>query len=441
MMARKTKRILSLCMVLAALVAGGIFTARTLRGLPKSADRSVPTTRVKHGSVETKVYTRGELRPGLSQILVAPSVAGGLQIDHLPNAGEFVHANDVVIEFDPSEQEYNLEQARSQLMQAEQEITKAKADSAVQAAKDKVDLLKAKFAVRSAELDVSQNELVSAIDAKKNNLALEEAQRRLAQLEQDVKSRAASSKAALAVSEEKRNKARLDMQQAQKNIENMRVKSPIDGLVSLKENWNATGGFGFFGMEIPLYREGDQAFSGAPIAEVLNVERMEIQAKVSESDRANINPGQPVQVHIDAVPGQDFTGKVKTVAGMAARGFFWMGDAQRKFDASFQLDKPDVRLRPGVTGEVIILSSPLKDSLYLPRQALFEKNGKPVVYAEAGSGFEAREVKVTRRTESLVVIEGLKEGTEVALVNPEDQTKGLKKTAGPMAPMAGGGAR
>lgn len=441
-MARKTKRILSLGVILAALVGLAGVTARSLRGLPKSTERSIPTTRVKRGSVEMKVYTRGELRPGRNSMLVAPPVGGGsLQIVHLAKIGDRVTANDVVVEFDPSEQEYNLEQARSELMQAEQEITKAKAEAAVQAAKDKVELLKAKFDVRRAELEVSRNELVSAIDAKKNNLALEEAQRRLAQLEQDVQSRAASSQAALAVSEEKRNKARLEMQQAQKNIENMRLRSPIDGLVSVKENWNATGGFGFWGMEVPIYREGDQVFPGSPIAEVLDVAQMEIQAKVSESDRANINTGQPVQVLIDGVPGQSFNGKVKTIAGMAARGMWWMGDSARKFDASFQLDKPDARMRPGVTAEVVIASAPLKDALYLPRQALFEKNGKPVVYVESGDKFETKEVKITRRTESHIVIEGLKEGTEVALVNPEDQTKALKKTGGPLGPMAGGGAR
>jgi biotin carboxyl carrier protein len=374
-------------------------------------------------------------------MLAAPQVAGGLQIVHLANAGERVQAGDVVVEFDPSEQEYNLEQARSTLEEAEQEITKAKAEAAVQDAKDRVDLLKARFDVRRAELDVSRNELVSAIDAQKNNLALEEAKRRLAQLEQDVKSRAASSQATLAVSLEKRNKARLDMQQAQKNIENMKLKSPLDGLVSIKENWNATGGFGFFGMEIPLYREGDQVGSGSVVAEVLDVSNMEIQAKVSEDDRANINPGQPVQVLIDAFPGQTFNGKVKTVAGMAARGFFFDNSGMRKFDASFQLEKADPRYRPGVTSQIIVISTPVKDVLYLPRQAVFDKNGKPVVYVQTSGKFEARELKIERRTESQVVIEGLKEGTEVALVNPEEQTKDLRRAAGPIAPMAGGGAR
>lgn len=435
----RAKRKITLVILLSALLAlGGVLT-RAVRGLPKT-ERAIPTTRVKRGSVESRVYTTGELRAARSAILVAPPVGGGLQIVHLAKTGTLVKANDVVIELDPSEQEYNLEQARSELLQAEQEIAKAKADAAVQAAKDQVDLLKARFDVRRAELDVSRNELLSRIEAQKNLLTLEEAKRRLAQLEQDIQSRAASSQASLAVSRAKRNKARLAMQQAQKNMETMRVRAPISGLVAVKENRDATGGVFFWGIALNEYREGDQVSPGSLVAEVLDVSQMEIQGKVSENDRANVNPGQAVEVQVDAVPGETLRGKVKSVGGMAGRAFFG-GDGMRKFDASFQLDKPDAQLRPGLTAQVITLAAPLKETLYLPRQALFEKDGKPVVYVKAGNGFQAKTVKIARRTESHVVIEDLKEGTVVALVNPEEQAQKIKKAVGPLAPAAAGGAR
>src|SRR5207302_1975324 len=82
-------------------------------------------------------------------------------------------------------------------------------------------VLKAKYTVRQAEREVSKNELVSKIDAQKNVLALDEAKRALAQLEQDIHSHSASNKAALAISEEKRHKARLAMDQAEENIKKM----------------------------------------------------------------------------------------------------------------------------------------------------------------------------------------------------------------------------
>ena len=73
------------------------------------------------------------------------------------------------------------------------------ADAAVQKAQDDVALLTAKFDVRRAELDVMGNEFIAAVTAQKNVLSLEEAQRRLAQLNEDVKSRAANNQASMAV--------------------------------------------------------------------------------------------------------------------------------------------------------------------------------------------------------------------------------------------------
>ncbi len=400
-------------------------------------NETVPVARVVRGEVDLKVHTRGELRATRSQMLVAPPFGGGtLQIIHLAKTGTRVKSGDVVIEFDPSEQQYNLEQNRSELLQAEQEITKAKADATVQNAQDQVALLKAKFAVRQAELDVSRNELVSAIDAKKNLLKLEEARRELAQLEQDIKSHAASNRAAIAVSEEKRNKARLAMKQAQQNIDSMRVRSPLNGFVEVMENRDAAGGFFFTGMTLPDYREGDQVRPGSFVAQVMDADQMELQGKVDEADRANLKAGQSVDAQVDALPGETFRGKVKSVAGTASSNM-WGGDSSRKFDAIFQLDKPDPRLRPGFTAQLTVLSGQVKDALYLPRQAVFEKDGKPVVFVKGRNGFEARSIQVKYRTESRVAIEGLKEGTEVALVNPEELAKKPGKTLGPLTPAMG----
>jgi len=426
--------------LLAASALAGVSTRHAL-GQLKSTDEAVPTTRVRRGNLDLKVYTTGELRPAKRAMLVAPPVGGGtLRIVHLAKTGTPVKANDVVIEFDPTEQQYNLEQNRSELDQAEEQIVKAKADAAVQTAQDQVALLKAKYAVRQAELDVQQNELLAPIDAKKNLLKLDEAKRALAQLEQDIKSHAASNQATIAVSEEKRTKAKLAMQQAEQNIENMRVKTPINGLVQVRENQEASGGIFFTGMTLPDYREGDQVYPGSFVAEVLDTDQMELQAKLVESDRANLKQGEPVEVRVDALPGASFGAHIKTVASMASSDM-WGGDSTRRFDASFELDKPDPRLRPGFTAHLTILASDVKNVLVLPRQAIFEKAGKPIVYVKSGDRFEVRDVQVKYRSESRVAVEGLNEGTEVALVNPEEAARKPQKVAGPLTPAAGGVSR
>jgi HlyD family secretion protein len=402
-----------------------------------AGDTEVPTTTVKEVDLQLKVFTKGALHTEQSRGVSAPPIAGGtLQIVQLAAAGAQVHAGDVVLEFDPSQQEYNLAQNRSDLEQADQEIVKAKADAAVQTAEDRTALLKARYAVRKAELDVSKNEILSQIDGKKNVLALEEAKRALTQLEQDIRSHGASNDAALAISQEKHHKARLEMDQAELNIKNMKITSPIDGLMVIHGNRDSTGGFFMDGMTLPDYHVGDQVNPGSSIAEVIDSSHLEISAQVGETDRTNLKTGQSVEIKVDALPGESFTGKVRTVGGATAREF-WDDNAKHKFDVAIQLDRADPRLRPGFETQLSILGDHLTRAVSLPAEAVFEHAGKKIVYCERGRGFEMQEVKVLALSEGRAILEGIPVGTVVALVNPDKKRSGKPKEGGNATPSLG----
>jgi multidrug efflux pump subunit AcrA (membrane-fusion protein) len=408
------------------------------RASPTATTDDVPTSLVKRGDLDMKVYATGELRASHSEMLTAPPIGGGsLQITHLLHTGAAVKKGELVMEFDPSEQHYKLDQNRSELLQAEQEITKARADAAVVTAQDKVALLKARFDVRRAELDVQKNELESTIDAKKNDLALEGAKRVLAEVEQDVKSHSASNQATISLAEEKRNKAKLAMEQAQGNIDKMRVVAPMDGLVSLEKNEGAAGGFFFSGMSLPEYHEGDQVEAGRPVGQVIDPKGMDLTAKIGELERNNVKEGQAVDIHINALPGSTLQGTVKTVGGANSRRF-WEDDTSTKFEVTITLSNADARLRPGLTAQIVIHGDPRENVLYVPRQGLFLKESKRVIYVRHGNSFDAREVKIDAENESRAAIEGIAAGTEIALIDPTAPRKTSTSSVGP--PGGAGGA-
>jgi multidrug resistance efflux pump len=406
-----------------------------------ATDSEIPTATVKEVDLQLKVFTRGVLRTSQSRTIIAPPIAGGtLQIVTLAPSGARVHTGDVVLEFDPSQQEYNLGQNRSDLLQAEQEIVKAKADAAVQTAEDQTAHLKAKYAVRRAELEVSKNELVSTIDAQKNLLTLDEAKRALTQLQQDIQSHSASNQAALAISEEKRHKARLSMEQAEQNIKKMRVTAPIDGLVVIHGNRDSTGGFFMWGMTLPDYHVGDQVNPGSSIAEVIDISRLEVSAQVGETDRINLKAGQSVEMKVDALPGEAFSGKLQTVGGATSHEF-WDEDAQHKFDVAVQLDRTDPRLRPGFAVRLSILGDNLSRAVSIPGGAVFDHDGKKVVYCKRNRGFEMQEVKVRALSEGRAILTGISPGTVIALVNPGKKPTGNSKSGGAANPSLGPGAK
>jgi HlyD family secretion protein len=398
-------------LVVAAVIAMG--RSRTLTN-----SDAIPVAEVKQGDLNIEVYATGELSASHSVMLAAPAIGGdALQITRLIQTGFPVKKGDVVVEFDPSEQHYKLEQSHSELLQAEQEITKAKADAQVQAAEDKVALLKAKYNVRRAELDVEKNELLSKIDGQKNDLALQQTRRVLAELEKDIESHHTSGQASISLAQEKSNKAKLAMTQAQQNLDRMHVLATMDGLVSIQRNMNASGGFFFGGMSLPDYRPGDQVQPGSPIAEVLDPSQMNLTVRVPEGDRDNVSAGEAVSVSFDALPQKAFKGTVKTVGGMSMQSFF-NSETSHGFDVTIQLAENDPRLRPGLTANVTFHGPLRRSVLFIPRQALFMKDGKRIVYVREGSSFKQREVKVGGESESRAIVSDLPAGTEIALLDP-----------------------
>jgi len=433
----RSKRAIAWAVIAVVLCAVAAVVAAVRRASPPASGDNIPTTQVKRGDLDIQVHSNGELRAVRSEILMAPPIGGGsLQITHLLHTGTRVKKGDLVMEFDPSEQNYKVDQSRSELQQAEQEITKAKADAEVTAASDKVALLKARFDVRRAELDVQKNELESSIDAKKHDLALEQAKRVLAELEQDVKSRVASNQAAISLADEKRNKSKLAMDEAQRNIDKMRVMAPMEGLVSLNKNEEAMGGFCCIpGMPLPEYREGDQVQAGRAVGQVIDPKEIELFANVGELERNSIKQGQTVEIAIDALPGLKLKGTVKSVGGSRAR-MFWEDDTSTKFEVTVALPASglDTRLRPGMTAKILIIGDPQKNVLYAPRLALFLKENKRLIYVKHGASYDPREVKIIVESESRAAIDGVSAGTEIALIDPTAPRKIQGSTSGSAGP-------
>ncbi len=117
------------------------------------------------------------------------------------------------------------------------------------------------------------------------------------------------------------------------------------------------------------------------------------------------------------MPGRKFAGKIKNIGGTT--GSHW----ERHFECRIALNQPDPQLRPGMSARFRIITGTLPNALWVPSQALFEADGRKFVYLRTATGFTPQDVKLERRSESQVVITGLREGQQVALANPSDLAK------------------
>jgi HlyD family secretion protein len=337
---------LLILLVVAGVVAGAFYI---IQRIPKEEDE-IPLAAVKRGDLEVRAYLRGELRAVRSMTLTAPNLGSQSQVTRLAPPGALAKAKDLIVEFDDSERRASLEDDELEVQRIRENLVKAETDLDIRKSQDEVELVKARFAVETAQLENKKNELVGTIEARKNELTLEEANRKEAKLKEDIKSRLQQREAELSVLREQLNKAQLDADREKRRIEQARVLTPIAGLVSILEN--RAGGRGGFGQTTPTIREGDQIPAGMAVAQILDLSEMELVAKVEEVERANLQEGQEAVIYLDALPGKPVTGKIKTLGSTATTNIF-RGEATKKFDTLLSLDMRQLLENVGASGQQI----------------------------------------------------------------------------------------
>jgi HlyD family secretion protein len=426
----KLRTLVGLIIGVASLTLAGWGGVELYHAANTTASGELPFTTVKRGDVTFAVHAKGDLQGGNSQMLTAPMISGDLILTSLRQPGELVNKDDVVAEFDTTDQTYKLREAEADLAEAAEKVAQAEAQLQAKEEEDHYALLKARADLKQAELDARKNPLLGVIDAKKNDLAVESARAALSQLERDLGNRKATSQAGVAIQEAAVAKAKVQGEQARKNIELMTLHAGASGYVNVQPNMNNQ--FFFEGMVLPMLQVGDKVRAGMAVAQIPDTSSWEVVARLTETDRGHIALGQPVELTAVAAPQRPFHGKVKDLGGTT--GPVW----DRRFECKMSVDDPPRELRPGMTANLVITEETIKDVLWIPAQALFESDGRTLAYVRSPQGnYSPQDVKLIRRSESQVVIEGLTDGQVVALANPGKQnnkSKDAKKSRGPALP-------
>jgi hypothetical protein len=418
-------RIVMPVVVLAVLGAVAWGALRVVRVTASTTAVELPSTKVKKGRVTLSVAARGELQGGNSEMLTAPMSGGGdMAITQLRDPGEVVNEGDVVVQFDTTQQEYNLREAEADLAEAEQQVIQAQASSDAIDEESAYTVLSTESDVRTAELEIRKNPLLPSIQARQNELALDAAKNRYRQALQDLKNKKATSVAGIAIQKAAENKAKVTAETARKIIDSMTLKAKTSGYVNVQQNSNQN--MIYWGMQLPPFQLGDTARAGMAVAQIPDLKSWEVSASIGELDRGHLSIGQKVSVAVVALAGKSFPGHVKSIGGTT--GSPW----DRKFECRIALDQGGPELRPGMTSNMVITLEALDDVLWVPSQALFESDGRTFVYVQSPNGFMPHDVSLVRRSESQAVVTGVKEGDLVAMSNPDQQNK---SAAGPQSAM------
>ena len=161
---------------------------------------------------------------------------------------------------------------------------------------------------------------------------------------------------------------------------------------------------------------GQFVATGELLVQVADLAKVRLRAFVDEPDVGRLQPGQPVEVTWDALPGMSWDGKVTrvptTVVPLGARN---VGEF------TCTVDNPAEKLLPNINVNITIITARHLNALTVPREAIHQDDGKRFVYQIVHGELQRRDVQTSlSNLTRMEITQGLPDGAVVAL-NAENQ--------------------
>lgn len=334
---------------------------------------------VDRGDIEKVVMVTGTLKPSI-QVNVGAQVNGQIK-ELFVKQGDRVRKGQLLAEIDPTIQQSELKNATARLLSAQAQKRAAEATL--------IQYIKA-----------YQRQIIMQRDGSGIRSEYEQAQAQYeAQLQQ------------VSVNEALITQSEMDVQTAQANLNFTRIVAPINGEV--------------LGI---VANEGQTIVSSqtAPTILVLaNLDKMQVQTRISEADIQKIQPGQPLTFYVIANPEKQYEstmGYVQPIPPEALDERNNNSAGQQNsaiyYNGTFEVDNTDRALKTSMTAQVFIRVAQAKNALRLPVSALGRSLGlnQYEVIVIKNEITEARTVKVGINDRHFVeILEGIAEGEQVVV--------------------------
>lgn len=394
---KRRRRIIWALIGLVVLGGGGYGVMAALR--PNRIIDPSKLASVERGDLARVVVATGKIQP-LSKIEVK-SKASGIVKKILVDYGDRVKTGQVLAELDKVQLEAAERAASASLQAAEAAADSAKASlerNKVDAEGPDVPFLKLNMdrAEQMYKDGVMSKSVVE--DAEKNyQLALNKQNSALRNL--------AVSKAEIAKAEAQVAQARAALENAQEDLRNSTIVSPIDGLVLSRDVnvGDAVSSILVLGSQATL------------IMTLGDVSEVYVQGKVDEADIGKVYLDQPARIVVESFKDKKFTGKVTKISPLGKEK-----DNVTTFEVRVSIQNASLELKANMTANAEILLEEKKNVLMIPEAALiYDKDRKASVEtldAKADNGKKKLDVKLgISNGVKTEILEGLNEKQQVVL--------------------------
>lgn len=407
-----------------------------LAGTWSDRGTAVPVFRAERTPFELRVPAQGNLRAVRAAPVSVPAGAPGpFRIAWMASDGARVRTGEVVVRFDSTELVKELANARDDGESTGLKIGKQQVQS-----RTTIDKLESDAGLAREELEsASQFQKKDEVIFSRHEIIESEIDRDLAKEKEGHARGAKRTQETLGATElellgiESR-KAEIKRRQAEQGLSALEVTAPYDGVLILKRNHRGE----------PV-RVGDSVWNGQPLAEIPNLNEMEAEVFVLEADAGGLAPGKRAQVILESRPDVSYPAEIRRVDPLAKPRL--RGSPVQYFAVTLKLSATDPQLmKPGQRVRATLFLEEREEAIAVPRQAVFDQEGKKIVYRRRGTTFEPVEVTLGPSGMGRVVLEsGIEPGDEVALVDPTrpqnepEEEEGEEGSPGAPVPTAPGG--
>ncbi len=376
--------------------------------IPKAV--RIALTEVKKGEFIVDIRTRGEIDALRSTTVSVPPMRRRMMlqiVDMLPE-GSIVKKGDFLFQLDKSQAQQTMDDAKDQLENARANLSTKKAQIQSEMAQLESDLESQRYSMEQAKLNLKSMEYEAEIKKREQELVLKKAEVALAQAAEKIKSQKIVDRATLMEAELAVKQAKTTLDDAQDALSALSVMSPLDGLVVYQEIFSSGS--------LKKVQVGDSPFWGQPVIKIPDLSQMMVKTTVNEVQISQLDLGQNAVVTVDALEGKNYFGHVSRVASLARRE---LTTNIKVFDVEVQIDSTDGLLRPGMTCDCQIVTGRIKEAMFVPVQAVFQKQDTTVVYTMLAGRPKMRKVKIGAKGSNFVVVEkGLQGGEKVCMRDP-----------------------
>jgi HlyD family secretion protein len=441
----------------------------------------VALAEVQEGPFQVAIVEGGTLQALRSVTYASTIQSNQAKIVALAPEGKMVKKSDLLILFDAAPFEEDIRRNQALLEQAQAELMKSQQDLKLQSIQNQEDMTAARLKVERSDLELKdiqegkgrlkEEEAVAAVANAERELQkarsalndlkpllaegfitrteLERAEQLVAKAEEDLtlakrrrdaflgfgrpvelsQARADASqsketlrqlesagafrteqkRAAVSSAESRIAEAASKLSLAKEQLARTEVRADVDGIVVYKDV--------FFGSEQRKPQVGDQVWANQPLLILPDISKMVVETKVRETDIHKVEKTQRVDIRVEAYPDLALTGEVTLVGTLAQEEKDRRG--AKFFGVTILVRETEPRLRPGMTARVEIRVQERAQALFVPLEAVFEKEGRTLAYVASGRRAVARDVVLGPSNADFVVVEkGLARGERVCLRDP-----------------------